>query len=260
MTNRSDESDALDRSVSNGSADPGAMKDRATIALVEQRTLLRACIARCLQEIASPDRIGAVGSVAELGDLVAASGAPDVVVVCVAGPGNIRAQIEQHQSFFADAGIAPFIIVLADGDNANDVFESLDAGAKGFIPTNVSLEVAIEAIRLVKAGGTYVPASSLLASRVVATQPGVREKPNGHGIFTERQFAVIEALRMGKANKIIAHDLNMRESTVKVHIRNIMRKLHATNRTQVAYLYQAMIAERRVGPESVSLASETANG
>jgi DNA-binding NarL/FixJ family response regulator len=62
-----------------------------------------------------------------------------------------------------------------------------------------------------------------------------------HAMFTDRQFAVIEKLREGKANKIIAHELNMRESTVKVHIRNIMRKLRATNRTQVAYLYQTML-------------------
>jgi DNA-binding NarL/FixJ family response regulator len=47
---------------------------------------------------------------------------------------------------------------------------------------------------------------------------------------------VIDALRRGKPNKIIANELNMRESTVKVHVRNIMKKLNATNRTQVAYL------------------------
>jgi len=55
-------------------------------------------------------------------------------------------------------------------------------------------------------------------------------------MFTSRQTAVIAALRQGKQNKIIAHELNMRESTVKVHVRNIMQKLKATNRTEVAYL------------------------
>jgi len=55
-------------------------------------------------------------------------------------------------------------------------------------------------------------------------------------MFTARQTAVIAALRQGKQNKIIAHELNMRESTVKVHVRNIMQKLKATNRTEVAYI------------------------
>ena len=42
------------------------------------------------------------------------------------------------------------------------------------------------------------------------------------------------------ANKLIAYELNMCESTVKVHIRNIMKKLKATNRTQVAYLTRGL--------------------
>ena len=56
----------------------------------------------------------------------------------------------------------------------------------------------------------------------------------------ERQEAVVEALRQGKANKIIAYELNMQESTVKVHVRNIMKKLNAKNRTEVAYLTRNM--------------------
>ena len=45
----------------------------------------------------------------------------------------------------------------------------------------------------------------------------------------------MEALRRGKANKIIAYELNLRESTVKVHVRNIMKKVKATNRTEVVF-------------------------
>jgi DNA-binding NarL/FixJ family response regulator len=55
-------------------------------------------------------------------------------------------------------------------------------------------------------------------------------------MFTVRQTAVVKALRQGKPNKIIAYELKMKESTVKVHVRNIMRKLKAKNRTQVAYM------------------------
>ena len=54
-------------------------------------------------------------------------------------------------------------------------------------------------------------------------------------MFTPRQAEAVMALRRGMANKIIARELNLRESTVKVQIRNIMRKLHATNRTEAAF-------------------------
>ena len=62
------------------------------------------------------------------------------------------------------------------------------------------------------------------------------------GIFTTRQTSVAKALRQGKANKIIAYELNMCESTVKVHVRHIMKKLGATNRTEVAYKLSDMAA------------------
>ncbi len=65
------------------------------------------------------------------------------------------------------------------------------------------------------------------------------DQPLDHEVIsaglTSRQVAVLAHLRQGKPNKIIAHDLRMSESTVKVHIRNIMRKMGATNRTQAVY-------------------------
>jgi DNA-binding NarL/FixJ family response regulator len=88
-------------------------------------------------------------------------------------------------------------------------------------------------MHLVNAGGTYVPASSLVAAHQSSQEPGTSKRL---GIFTVRQAAVVEALRKGKANKIIAYELNMRESTVKVHVRSIMKKLKAKNRTEVAFL------------------------
>jgi DNA-binding NarL/FixJ family response regulator len=66
-------------------------------------------------------------------------------------------------------------------------------------------------------------------------------------LLTARQAAVAEAVARGKANKIIAHDLNLRESTVKVHIRSIMKKLHARNRTEVAFKLHNL-APRRIAP------------
>jgi len=66
-------------------------------------------------------------------------------------------------------------------------------------------------------------------------------------LFTARQAAVLRALRQGKANKQIAYELNMREGTVKVHIRNIMRKLKAKNRTEVAVLASGLFTDAEPG-------------
>jgi DNA-binding NarL/FixJ family response regulator len=89
-------------------------------------------------------------------------------------------------------------------------------------------------MRLVGAGGTFVPASSLLEARRSAGQPLSKQALKIQ--LTARQIAVVNALRQGKANKVIAYELNMRESTVKVHVRNIMKKFNAHNRTEVAFI------------------------
>jgi DNA-binding NarL/FixJ family response regulator len=98
-------------------------------------------------------------------------------------------------------------------------------------------------MRLVLAGGVFVPASSLIAARLAPNKTS-NGAPQANGMFTARQVAVIEAVRRGKANKIIAHELNMRESTVKVHVRNIMKKLKARNRTEVAYMTSALLEQQ----------------
>ena len=135
-------------------------------------------------------------------------------------------------------------MLISDDEDPDQIVKVLEAGARGFIPSNLPLTVAVEAMRLVRAGGTFVPASSLMAVRRSA-EGAAAAKPAGNGMFTPRQVDVIEALRQGKANKIIAYELEMRESTVKVHVRNIMKKLKATNRTQVAYIAHEMMTQER---------------
>ena len=76
-------------------------------------------------------------------------------------------------------------------------------------------------------------------------------------MFTIRQAQVVEALRRGKANKIIAYELKMQESTVKVHIRSIMKKVKATNRTEVVYKVNDMFSRELPLQGSSSIATST---
>jgi DNA-binding NarL/FixJ family response regulator len=130
-------------------------------------------------------------------------------------------------------------VVVSDTDNVDHVLDSLENGARGYIPVNLSFDIAVEAMRFVKAGGTFVPANMLLMAQRSGRSLN-QDKPEAE-FFTSRQAAVIEALRMGKPNKSIAYELNMCESTVKVHVRNIMKKLKAKNRTEVAFMANKML-------------------
>jgi len=137
-------------------------------------------------------------------------------------------------------------IVIGEIEASSHVAKILGYGARGYIPTSVSLTVAIGAICLAQAGGLFAPASSLMLSHQ-APRETAQATGSGNHMLTERQTAVADALSQGKANKIIAYELNLCESTVKVHVRSIMKKLQARNRTEVAFKLHNLMP-RHVAP------------
>jgi DNA-binding NarL/FixJ family response regulator len=206
------------------------------IVIIEKRALFRDCLRRCFRHAADLDVI-AVGDVDEWLALAPTTSAA-MVILSIAGTSRSPEAQRDIARLVQDANARP-TIVLSDGDELEQIISVLDSGARGYIPTNLSLDIAVEAVRLVRAGGTFVPASSLAAARRSGDAPTA---PRGtSGIFTARQAAVVDALRRGKANKVIAYELKMRESTVKVHVRNIMKKLNARNRTEVAFMTNELI-------------------
>ena len=118
---------------------------------------------------------------------------------------------------------------------------AVDCGARGFIPASIGIDAIVEAARLTSAGGVFLSAKSVLSLRN-SLPPRSGSGGTIEGLFTSRQAAVADALRRGKANKIIAYELNMCESTVKIHIRNIMKKLKANNRTEAAFKLSPLFA------------------
>lgn len=134
------------------------------------------------------------------------------------------------------------IVILSDvGEEhqSKTIRSILGSGAHGFIPTRTTgIPIAIAAIRFVKAGGTFAPLDQLLTNE--SARGPIQTDAAPQTSLTSRQLAVLSHLRQGKANKIIAYELKMSESTVKVHVRNIMRRMGATNRTQAAYKAQQL--------------------
>lgn len=135
------------------------------------------------------------------------------------------------------------VVVLSDSQAAlqpQSIRNALKCGVRGFIPTiNTRVPSVLAAIRFITDGGTFAPLDLLLPSDAGEcsdkTKPAT---PHATDTLTPRQKAVLSHLKQGKANKIIAYELSMSESTVKIHIRNIMRKMGATNRTQAVYKSQ----------------------
>ena len=156
----------------------------------------------------------------------------------------------------ARAGEAP-LVILSDNDSREEILSALGAGAQGFLYAGTNAQLALQALSFIFKGGSYFPATAqprrrsstplngtleLSPSPVACTtldiSDGVVDSAADTGTaninLTERQKSVLERLGRGDSNKAIARVLGIREGTVKVHVRQIMRKLGVTNRTQVA--------------------------
>jgi DNA-binding NarL/FixJ family response regulator len=128
------------------------------------------------------------------------------------------------------------LVVLSDASSVESgvVREALTRGASGFVLTDsTGLQMVVSAISLVSSGGTFVPRDYLFMDSQPA-QLQVQRQATEPGRLTQREVAVLGLMKHGKPNKIIANELGMSASTVKVHVRHIMRKMGAANRTQAA--------------------------
>ena len=225
-------------------------RDRSLV-ILDTRALDRECLAQSIISHKIGMKVVAFGSIEEwkqrrhehppLSAILLNVGSKRITDPAIAG---------EIKKLAAEFGATP-VIVLADTDELAQIVKALEFGARGYIPSSVGIDVCIEAVGLALAGGIFVPASSVLAMRQLLETGGSHAPPMA-GMFTARQAEVVEALRRGKANKIIAYELKLRESTVKVHIRNIMKKVKATNRTEVAYKINDLFPVEYAGSASAN--------
>ena len=143
---------------------------------------------------------------------------------------SVQAAADAMRALSEMAASVP-IVVLSDKMDLEFARAVMGRGAKGYIPVTMGFDIALEAIRFVLAGGTYVPVDFFITPSLPEVAP--RRWPVSD-VVTVRELAVVRAIRQGKPNKVIANELHMCESTVKVHVRHIMKKLAAKNRTDVA--------------------------
>jgi DNA-binding NarL/FixJ family response regulator len=120
---------------------------------------------------------------------------------------------------------------------------AFEHGALGFIPKSSAPAVILNALRLVLAGGTYVPSQIMAGSPTAASPPPQRldDAATENLGITPRQADVLALLLAGKSNKLISRELNLAEGTVKNHVAAVLKALGVDTRVQ------AVIAASRLG-------------
>ena len=160
----------------------------------------------------------------------------DLILLDLNMPGLNR--LEALEALRDAAPDAPVVVLSGEGD-PTVVRAAIERGAMGFIPKSATPEVLIQALRLVLAHGVYLPVEVLDGADPLATSPAPAGKaPKEEGALaglTPRQMDVLRCVIQGKPNKVIARELGVTESTVKVHLSSVLRAFGAHNRTEAVY-------------------------
>ena len=191
------------------------------ILLADDHTLFREGMRHVLTLLADDVEIVEAGNCAQALEAVADNGDVTLVLLDLHMPG--RDGFAALDTLSRRYPALP-IVVLSGSEHHADMRRALDNGAMGFIPKSATAPVMLGALRLVLAGGVYVPPALL--------QPGTNNAPAL--ALTPRQIEVLTRVIEGKPNKIIAAELDLTEATVKAHVTAVFKALDVTNRTQAA--------------------------
>lgn len=217
---------------------------RSILVLIEPCLLTRQCMLFWLEHRVDDLDLVAFETPEAAIESTSREAAADLVIWSVGSQsmasGHFQQQLHDLKTRFP---LSP-IVFFADSEDPDDVTKAMRLGVKAYVPTSCDREEVWEILRFIRAGGTYVPASILGVAEEhnerTPSRPSSKTviKSNAIKDLTPRELDVVERLRQGKPNKIIAHELQISESTVKVFVHRILTKLGAINRTEVAYLFQ----------------------
>jgi DNA-binding NarL/FixJ family response regulator len=125
---------------------------------------------------------------------------------------------------------AMHVLMLTTYEESDLIFDSLRAGANGYLLKKMPAKELVEAVEQVHAGGA--PMSMQIARKVVAHFHRLKEAPGEMGQLSKRENEILGCLAKGFLYKEIAEQLNISMSTVRTHIHSVYEKLHVQSRTE----------------------------
>lgn len=206
------------------------MSEKIRVLLVDDHTLFRSGIKSLLQRNEDFEVVGEAGDGLE-GIKRARSLAPNVVLLDLHMPGVSGLEAVK---VIAEEMPAVRILMLTVSEDAEDLMEALRSGASGYLLKNIETDVLVDAIRRTAQGDSVV--SQQMTAKLIQ---GVRTPPRVDPVverdrFSPRERDILSCLAQGASNKEIARNLDLAESTVKIHVQNIFKKLNMSSRVQVA--------------------------
>jgi len=202
------------------------------VLIIDDHTLFRSGIKLLLERQEGFEVVGEAGDGLD-GAKRAKKLKPDVILLDLHMPGT--SGLAAIPLLLEEAPQAQ-IIMLTVSEDAEDLLDALRAGACGYLLKNIETDFLLDSIRRAAIGESVM--SPQMAARVA---DAIRKPQNINSNaapasveFSPREREVITWLARGGSNKEIARALNMAESTVKIHVQGILRKLNLSSRVQAA--------------------------
>jgi DNA-binding NarL/FixJ family response regulator len=203
--------------------------------IIDDHPLIQEAVSNVLRRLAPQVSIDAAGDCEHGLDLAGHGVEADLVLLDLNLPGlSGIAALKVWRNRYPDVPV----VVLSAATDQQTVLAAIGAGAAGFIPKSSSNDVMLNALRLVLAGGRYLPPEVLARSggdQVTTTQvrQGAKLSVETLGL-SARQAEVLKLIASGASNKVICRELGLAERTVKAHVTAVFRALKVTSRTQAA--------------------------
>lgn len=222
------------------------------ILLIDDHTLFRSGVKALLQRQPDFEVVDEAADGVE-GIKRAKQHTPDVVLLDLNMPG--LSGIETLQLLAQDLPGTAFVMLTVSED-ADDLTAAMRAGACGYLLKDIEADTLADAIRRAAAGHPVITehmTAKLLEQMRRPAQAPVPRAGDTSEALTAREEEIVRELARGASNKEIARTLDLAESTVKIHVRNILRKLKMTSRVQIA-----LYAKEREGNAGASAATRNA--
>jgi two-component system nitrate/nitrite response regulator NarL len=208
------------------------MQNSVKIVIVEPNPIFREGLVQILRKAGFANCV-AVNSLLDLGDDAVAPSESSLVLldfgseagVIGAAIAGLRSRVPQSR-----------IVVLAEAYSDHALIEAIKAGAEGFMMKFIDCEALVKSIELVMLGGHVFPSQVLALLGTEHHRDAYEKQETRHVIKTlsSREIDVLTCLSSGSSNKVIARQFGIAEATVKVHVKAILRKIQAKNRTEAA--------------------------
>ncbi|MCW9715459.1 MULTISPECIES: response regulator [Avibacterium] len=203
------------------------MLDKMKVLLIDDHPLMRRGIKQLLELDETFEVVGDAGSGAE-GINLALQTSPDLIILDLnmkglSGIDTLKALREEN--------IDARIIILTVSDAKNDVFALVDAGADGYLLKDTEPDLLLRQIKRIAQGEVIL--SDSIKDLLLEQRP----EQDPIDALTDRELEVLRLIATGLSNKQIAAQLFISEETVKVHIRNLLRKLNVHSRVAATVLY-----------------------